>query len=184
MIDWEGTDEEVAAAIRARGVETDLGDEELVAVATAARGDIAARGYGPLDALNFTLYGLGHLLPLPHAAASVSAIVEEDIALTDGTHYRLTPGGLYLERLYAGYPSVWNGRVTGTIAASATDDRYDRVVVDIVKLTLEYSGLARRRDGDYSEDAIGARDGGTAGSYAEERAALIEQLAPATVPFA
>jgi hypothetical protein len=180
-VDW--TDEaEAAAAVRSR-LETDLTDSALHALAQAAVGEIASRGIGPRT-FNFTAIGDGSLIALPAPAASVASIIEEGVPLTADTHYRLRPGGLFLERIYAGHPSVWYGRITGSLTTAAADERYDRVVVDLVKLAVEYSGLARRADGDYREDAMGARAGGTAGGYQEEREALISELMPASVGFA
>jgi hypothetical protein len=181
-VDW--TVEQTAAdALRARGVETDIADAELHKLALAAVGEIAHRGYGPRE-VAFVAFGTGSLVTLDPPAASVTAIEEEGIALVADTDYRLRPGGLFLERLYGNYPIAWYGRVTGAITAAAADERYDRVVTDLVQLALEYSGLARRADGDYREDAIGSRAGGTAGGYQEEREALIEELAPAGMTFA
>lgn len=175
-VNWT-TEATAAAALRANGVETDLTDAALFIYAKSAVQEITARGYGPHAALDFVAYGSGSLLALPVAAAAVSAIIEEGTALTAATHYRLRPGGLFLERIYNGYPSVWYGRTTGTITATVADDRYDRVVTDLVKLALQYSGLDARRDGDYSEEAIGARGGGQK-SYQDERDILISELAP------
>lgn len=181
-VDW--TDEsEAAAALLARGVETDLEDAALHAYAKDAVAEIAARGYGPQTAVPFTAYGGTSLIPLYPAAASVASITEEGEALTLNTHYRLRPGGLFLERIYEGHPSVWWGRVTGTLTAAAADDRYDRVVVDLVKLALQFSGLDSRRDGDYAEESAGSRTGGSKG-YQQIREDLISELAPATIGFA
>lgn len=170
-----------ATALRDRGVETDLGNAALHAYAKAAIAEIAARGYGPRS-VELVAYGGSSLISLDPPAASIATVEEEGIALTADTDYRLRPGGLFLERLYAGRPSVWWGRVTGTITAAAADDRYDRVVVDLVKLALEYSGLDSRRDGDYGEEAAGARTGGQKG-YQQQRDDLISELAPAGIGF-
>lgn len=174
-VDW--TDEsDAAAALRARGVESDLADADLHKYALAAVQEVASRGYGPGADVAWSVLGTGQrLIPLSPAAASVATIVEGGIALTTGTHYRLRPGGLYLERLQDGYPWYWSGVVTGVSTPEAADERYDRVVVDLVKLALEYSGLDSRRDGDYAEEAKGARGGGQQG-YQTERELLISEL--------
>jgi hypothetical protein len=184
MIDWEGSAAVVAAALRARGVESDLPDADLKAYATAAVQEITARGYGPQAAVDWVAYGSGTLISLYPAALSVADIEEDDVALTEGVDFRLRPGGMFLERLSTdGYVIRWGGRITGTTTLAAQSERYDRVVVDLVKLALEFSGLDSRRDGDYAEESIGARGGGQEG-YQEKREELIGELAPAGAGFA
>lgn len=182
-VDW--TDEaEAVEALRGRGVETDITDLHLHSIAKAAVEDIAAAGYGPKAAENFVLFGsMSSLLSLPRPASAVSSVVEEGVTLTAGTHYRLRPGGLYLERIVNNYPSVWYGRITGTIAAEPGDEQYDRVVRDLVLLTLQFNGLDSRRDGDYAEESLGARGGGQQG-YETQRQNIIAALAPADGVFA
>lgn len=177
MVDW--TDESTAAtALRTRGIESDLGDAALHAYAKAAVSEIAARGYGPQTGVvrHVTASGLA-LITLSPPAASITEVTEEAVTLVADTDYRIRPGGYFLERLQSGYLSTWNGRVTLTYDAAPADDRYDRVVVDLVKLALEYSGLDSRRDGDYAEEAAGARGGGL-NSYQVQREQLISELAP------
>lgn len=180
-IDWTGTTATVAAAIRAAGVETDLADADLVAKASAARQEIAARGYGPGTDVVYRTAGWGQtLLELPQPAAAVTEVlIDGDEILADGDGYRIRPGGRYLERLSGGYVIGWAAtEVAITFDAAATDERYDRVVIDLVKLALEYSGLDSRRDGDYGEESMGARGGGGQRNYASEREALIAELGP------
>lgn len=182
-IDWDGTTSAIATALRSRGIESDLGDAELVAYASAARAEIAQRGYGPRDDVDFVAFGSGTLISLDPPAASIADVEEAGVALVADTDYRLRPGGMYLERISGGYPTGWNGRVTGTITVAESDDRYDRVVVDLVKLALQYTGLDSRRDGDYAEEAAGARTGGQKG-YQQQREEIIEELRPAGALFA
>ena len=177
-VDW--TDEaEAAAALRGSGIESDLTDAQLHQKALDAVAAIAARGGGPSTDVDQVYYGTGQsLLELIPPASAVATVVEAGTSLTDGTDYRLRPGGRYLERLYAGYPSGWSGRVTFTSSATV-DARYDRVVCDLVRLALAYSGYDSVRDGDYAEEALGARGGGTK-SYQDEREILISELVGAT----
>ena len=184
-INWAEPDVNILGAIiRGRGIETDLSNADLVGYARAAIDEIAARGLGPQAAFDFVLYGNGGtLLTLPRQADSVSAITEEGSPLSAGTDYRLRNGGLFLERIRDNYPYGWRGRITGTIAASTSNDRYDRVVIDLVKLALQYTGLDSQRDGDYAEEAAGARGGGL-NSYQMQRDQIISELAPAGVGFA
>ena len=184
-IDWGGTDAAVAAAVRARGVETDLVDAALAAHARAAVAEIAARGLGPDAAIELRVDGWGQrYIQLIPPAASVSAVTVDGTSLDeDDDGYRLRPGGHFLERLEGGYASTWSGPVHITYANAAADDRYDRVVVDLIKLELQYSGLDSRRDGDYSEEAAGARTGGQKG-YQQQREDIISELVPAGLGFA
>lgn len=177
MVDWT-VEATAAAALRARGIESDLTDASLHAFAKAAVSEIAARGYGPQTGVlrYVTASGLG-LITLSPPAASITSITEEGTTLVVDVDYRIRPGGHFLERLASGYLSAWNGRVVVTYNAAPADDRYDRVVVDLVKLALEYSGLDSRRDGDYAEEAAGARGGGL-NSYQTQRDQIISELAP------
>lgn len=177
-VDW--TDEGAAsAALRARGIESDLSDEALHAFAKDAVAAIAARGYGPQAGIVHYVDGWGQrYIPLSPPAATVTTVTEGGIAVTAGANgYRIRDGGATLERLASGYASAWSGPVVVTYDAAAADDRYDRVVVDLVKLALEFSGLDSRRDGDYAEEALGARGGGQQG-YQVQRETLISELGP------
>lgn len=175
-VDW--TDEATAAAaLRARGVESDLEDPALHAYALAAVGEIAARGYGP-STVDVLVDGRGQrLIALNPPAASVSSVTADGMELAeDDDGYRLRPGGHYLERLAEGSASAWWGTVAIEYASAAADERYDRVVTDLVKLGLQFSGLDSRRDGDYAEEALGARGGGL-NSYQQQRDLIIAELA-------
>lgn len=183
-VDWT-VEATAAGALRARGVESDLADADLHKFALGAVQEIAARGYGPQTGIVTHVDGWGQrYISLDPPAASVTTVTEEGTTLSaDDDGYRLRSGGLLLERLSAGFSAYWSGRVVITYDALAADDRYDRVVVDLVKLALEYSGLAARRDGDYGEESVGARSGGTH-NYQDEREAIIAELAPVGIGFA
>ena len=181
MVDWT-VEADAAAFLRADGIETDLDDTALHAKAKAAVDEIAHRGYGPRD-VDLIAYGGSSLIALQPPAASIADVREEGTLLTADEDYRLRPGGLFLERIYSDRPSVWYGRITGTVTTRAADDRYDRVVSDLVKLALQYTGLDSIRSGDYSEEAAGARTGGQKG-YQQQREDLIAELAPAEIGFA
>jgi hypothetical protein len=182
-ITWTATAATLAAAMRARGVESDLPDADLKAYASAAIEEIAARGYGPLADVEWVAYGSGSLISLNPPAAVIADVEEDGIELTEDVDYRLRRGGLFLERLSLGFVVNWGDRITGTTKLATASDRYDRVVIDLVKLALEFSGLDSRRDGDYAEEAIGARGGGREG-YQEKRDELISELAPPDPVFA
>lgn len=184
MIDWDGIAAEVAAALRGRGIESDLSDDALLGYANAAREEIAERGSGPLTGHVIHASGWGQsLIELRPPASAVTAVsINGDVV--DEATYRLRPGGHFLERLSSGYLSVWSGNVEVTLDAAVQGDRYDRVVVDLVKLALQYSGLDSQRDGDYGEEAKGARGGGGQLNYQLERDNIISELVPAGVGFA
>lgn len=175
-VDWSGTDAEIAAALRAMGVESDLADGQLASKAKAAIAEITARtGIGAT--VELYVDGGTRFIPLDPPADSITSVTEDGTAVTSGDDgYRLRPRGLLLERLSGGAPSKFSGTVHVTYEPAATDDRYDRVVADLVRLSLEYSGLDMRRDGDYSETSAGANSGGQT-SYQDQRDQLIGELA-------
>lgn len=174
-VDWSGNDASIAAALRALGVETDLADAQLAAKARAAVGEITKHtGIGAAEIESYADGG-NRFVALDPPAASITSVTENGTTVTAGDDgYRLHPGGRLLERLSGGSASRFSGTVHVTYAA-ATDDRYDRVVTDLVKLSLEYTGLDMRRDGDYSETAAGANSGGQT-SYQDQRVQIISEL--------
>ena len=175
-VDWSGNDATIAAALRALGVETDLADAQLAAKARAAVGEITKHtGIGAAEIESYADGG-NRFVALDPPAASITSVTENGTTVTAGDDgYRLRPGGVLLERLSGGSATRWRGSVHVTYAGPATDDQYDRVVTDLVKLALEYSGLDMRRDGDYSETAAGANSGGQT-SYQDQRQQIISEL--------
>lgn len=182
MIDWDGTATEVADALRARGIETDLSNADLVAYAEAARAEIAAR-IGETTGIVRRFDGGQRYLFVSPAIGTVTSLTEDGTPLTDGTTYRIGPGGAYVERIEDGYPRRFGSWIELTYNAAAQDDRYDRVVVDLVKLAIAFSGYDSRRDGDYAEEAAGARGGGLNG-YQQQRDLLISELVGSEALFA
>lgn len=174
-VNWSGTDSTVAAALRGMGVESDLTDAALASKARAAIGEIAKRR-GSRTGVQLYADGGRRFIPLDPPAGTITSVSEDgDAVAADDDGYRLRPGGILLERLSGGFPSQWRGVIHVVYDQPATDDRYDRVVGDLVKLALEYSGLDMRRDGDYSESAAGANSGGQT-SYQDQRDQLIDEL--------
>lgn len=174
-VDWTANDATVAAALRAMGIESDLADANLASKAKAAVAEITKRtGIG--TTIEQYADGGRRFIPLDPPAATITTVTEDGTAVTAGDDgYRLRPSGVLLERLSGGTPSRWCGTVHVTYAAEDSDDRYDRVVADLVKLALEYSGLDMRRDGDYSETSAGANSGGQT-SYQDQREQIIGEL--------
>jgi hypothetical protein len=182
-IDWTDDEATVAAAIRARGVESDLEDADLVAHATAAREEIAAR-LGTASGIVRRNDGGQRYIFLNPPIGTLSSVFENGIELTEDTDFRIGGGGAYIERLLDGYPGTFGSWVVTTYDSTVSGDRYDRVVIDLVKLALEYSGLDSRRDGDYAEESKGARGGGAQHNYQLEREILISELVTVGVGFA
>ena len=75
-VDWTASDATVGAALRARGVESDLTDAVLKSHATAAVQEIAARGLGPRADVEWISFGGGSLITLDPPAASIADIEE------------------------------------------------------------------------------------------------------------
>ena len=182
-IDWTEDDATVAAAVRARGVETDLADADLVAYATSAREEIAAR-LGTGNAIVRRNDGGQRYIFLNPPIGTLDTVFENDIELVEDTDFRIGGGGAYIERIQDGYPRVFGSWVVTSYDSAVGGDRYDRVVIDLVKLALEYSGLDSRRDGDYAEESKGARGGGAQHNYQLEREILISELVTVGVGFA
>src|SRR5688500_494683 len=182
-ITWSGSAASVAAALRARGVESDLADADLVAIASSAREEIAARIGTGEDIVRRHDGGQRYIFLYP-PAGTIGSVTEDGITLTVDVDYRVGGGGAYIERISDTYPRLFGRWVTTTYDSTITGDRYDRVVVDLVKLALEYTGLDSRRDGDYAEESKGARGGGAQHNYQLEREALISELVPVGVGFA
>lgn len=182
-IDWTGDTATVAAAIRALGVESDLDDAQLVSKASAERDSIARR-LGTTEAIVRRFDGGFRYLFFSPPIGTLTSVTEDGTPLVEDTGFRVGPGGAYIERLNTGYPSTFGRWVEVTYDATPSGDLYDRVVVDLLKLNLNYSGLDSVRDGDYAEEAKGARGGGTANNYHVERELLISELVSGGLTFA
>lgn len=157
--------------------QTDLADAVLTAYIDDAT-DFCVERAGPQGEQTVVLQSEGRYLVLPKAiaaAADVSEIIERQ---ADTTNTLTTAdwrwnGGRILERLTSGNPDFW-GTTFGfacdvVVTYTPKDDanRRDRVVVDLVKLAIQYSGLASERAGDYAM---------TAQVYAQERDRIVRQL--------
>lgn len=183
-IDWTEADVDILAPIiRARGVETDLANADLVGYANAARDEIAERAH--LGAGLIRRHdGAQRYIFLNPPIGTLTSVVENGLLLIEDTDFRIGAGGGYIERISDGYPRLFGRWVVTTYDAGATDDRYDRVVIDLVKLALNFTGLDSQRDGDYAEEQKGARGGGSSLNYQAERENLIAELISVGVGFA
>lgn len=183
-IDWTEDDPAVLGPIiRARGVESDLANADLMAYATAAREEIAQR-LGSGEAIVRRHDGGQRYIFLDPPIGTLDTVTENGEELTVDVDFRVGGGGAYIERLLDGFPGYFGRWVVTTYDSTVGGDRYDRVVIDLVKLALEYSGLDSRRDGDYAEESKGARGGGGQHNYQLERELLISELVNVGVGFA
>lgn len=183
-IDWNGAEATVAAAIRARGVESDLTDAALVGYANAARQEIGVR-VGATDAIVRRSDGGVRYIFVHPPIGTLDTVTEAGTTLVEDTDFRVGTDGTYIERLDGtyGHPRRFGPSVEISYDFGIGDDRYDRVVIDLIKLALEYSGLDSRRDGDYAEEGAGARGGGLNG-YQQQRDQIISELTTGGVIFA
>ena len=175
-VDW--TDEAVAAtALReVYGIESDLSDAALHSRALAAVEEISMRI--PYGGTHVRYAAGGRYIRLHPPATSITSVSEAGAPLVLDTDYRLLLGGRVLDRWVNGESNRWRD-TTVTYIGPVADERYDRVVADLVRLSLQYTGLDSVRDGDYAEEAMGARGGGKSG-YQAERDNLISELVPSS----
>jgi len=105
--------------------------------------------------------------------SSVTSIIEEigdDITTLEDDDFRLRQGGAAIERLSTGTNprSTWGEIITVEYEPIDDTARRKRVIIDLVKLAVNYNALDSERIGDYSA---------TSKKYEDERAALINRLA-------
>ena len=134
-------------------VETDLSDSALERLIDSADAEII-RAYGPHDGEQSALVaGRGYRIWLPRPAESITEIVEwaggETLADADtvsADKYSLEHGGRTIFRTDA--PFMPNVQITYTPIAD--NPRRIAVLIDLVKVELEYRGLNTERVGSYS----------------------------------
>jgi hypothetical protein len=151
--------------------ETDLADSDLQTVIDAEDHEVVSR-YGPHASEVDELEG-GHThLFLSRRVATVTSIVETvgdtDTALA-ADDYEIRHDGWALERLNTGtnQRERW-GRVNLVTYVPKSDPRRVQVVIDLVKLTLQFRGLSVERAGDYRADL---------GDYQQTRDMILRTLA-------
>lgn len=111
---------------------------------------------------------------LSRPASSIVTVVEYTSATLSrtlaSTDYRLEFGGQALQRLSTGgTPSLsWGWRAVITMYLDQADNvRRRRVVIDLVRLAIQHTGLAAERAGDYNM---------TAAQYQSERDRILSEL--------
>jgi len=159
-------------------VETDLVDAAVQRLLDDAEEMIvAAFGANFADApIVVQLEGGDRNLFLDRPASAFTSIVETETDDTTTTtlaadDYRTWHGGRRIERLRTGTNArrVWGPLVTITYTPVDDTDQRKRVQVDLVKLAIQFSGLASEKVGSWS---------GTALDYDRERAKILSALQP------
>lgn len=153
--------------------ETDLSDEALEALIADA--DAYCTLKLPAAAQTVLIQGAGRYLVLPQPVTDeddIDLIVErlpgEDSEL-EAEDWRVASSRM-VERLSGDTAVFWGGcDVQVTYTPKADADRRDRVVVDLVKLAIQYSALGSERAGDFAETEL---------DYASERERIVRQLLP------
>ena len=139
-----------------RLVQSGLADLDLEVLIDAADAEIV-RLYGPHDGSRTIQlkppYPLADIY-LSSPAETVAAITHQNPGETatavDADDYRLEHGGRTISRV-KGY---WKRLVNITYTPIADNARRAQVLVDLVKLEAQYSGLGTQRVGDYSESPL------------------------------
>ena len=132
-------------------IETDLSDDALERLLESADTDIT-RGFGPHDGeRTVTFYPVlsqsPYLLTLPNPAASVSLITEgTDDTVVDSDDYTVEYNG----RAVLKNKSRWLPPVDVTYTPIADNPRRIAVLIDLVKVEIQYRGLNTERVGSYS----------------------------------
>lgn len=157
--------------------ETDLGDTALGRLIADAESEIDRR-FGPAAAVTEMQHGGGRYLFLARPASSVTQVVEADVTpfgetevTLSASDYRIWYGGRALERLVTGTNprDIWGTRVTVTYTPEDDTARRTRVVIDLVKLAVQYTALSSESSGDYSRNTSGTY-------YQQERERILRAL--------
>jgi hypothetical protein len=167
------------AQVRAH-VETDLADEALERLIDDADAEIIDRA-GAVDEQTDEMHGveLATALCLSRRASEITEVVEtvsEDETTLAADDYSLRAGGLFLDRLSTGTNgrSTWGDSVVVTYTPVDRTARRTRVLIDLVKLSVQYNALRSESVGDYSA---------TSAEYETERERLLGRLREG-LPFA
>ena len=140
-------------------VETDLTEAALLRVLTAAESEVNAKiGLPLIQAEVINDIGLCNILFLRRRASTITTVVEEvatglgiyDITTLAIDDYKLLTD-IQLERLGNGSNprSRWGDRVSLVYVPKDYNDRRIEVVISLVKLSLQYSGVEHEKVGDW-----------------------------------
>lgn len=145
----------ITPAILREHVETDLSDDALQRIIDAEEAEIIRRfGENATQVEEFAVGGLP-LLFLSRPVASITSVVErvsdDDTTLTTNDYHH--DGRNVLRRIYtdADNPAnTWGGRVTVTYVPRDMNAQRIKVLIDVCRLNLQYTGLEREAAGDYA----------------------------------
>ena len=156
-------------------VETALVDDALQRLINSSDAEII-RKLGALAAQSEVLHGGDYIIHLARAASAITSAVEhigtQDTSLL-ADDYNLLADGFRVERLVDGTnpSSAWRGRVTIVyVPADSTAER-KLLLVNLVKLELNYTGHLAVSAGDVRIQSLA--------TYADEKASLFRSLSTA-----
>ena len=154
-------------------VEADLSDDALTRLLDDADEEIVAWA-GEVDEQVDTMrhVELSTVLFLSRRGSEVTEVIEQigyDETTLDPDDYRLRNGGTQIERRSDGTNprSTWGEIVTVTYTPVDRTARRTRVLIDLVKLAVQYSGLKSESVGDYSSSSA---------EYEAERGKILGRL--------
>lgn len=170
----------VTAATAKLHIETDLADAQVTRLINDAELEVTARFGSDTDRTeDFTIEAPRRRIWLGMRASAISgganyvkegaelddltAIAAADVQLTDDGWVVEKDTGDFLRRVKVRYTPV------------SDTYRRDRVVIDLVRLAIQHSGLSSLRDGDHSEEAL---------DYQAEREKILSTLNHAKRAFA
>jgi len=148
--------------------ETDLGEEALQRLIDAAQAEVEAAA-GPIGELTVPVqvWPGNHRFHLSRPAQSIAEVKEghwiDDLETVDPALYALVTSGYALERIRGTWARWVQVRYTPVQDLS----RREGVILDLVKLALQYEGLHSQEAGDYSATYL---------DYTAERAKLLKPL--------
>lgn len=164
--------------------ETDLDSDAIQRLLNSEESEIARR-FGPVacqtDYFEGSVQGprlwLSRRADTAQAIAVTETIFTTDTTLTLDTDFRFTHDGSGIERLYGPILFSWGWRVIATYAPLDDTARRIRVLIDLVKLCIQYNALTTETVGDYKSQSKT--------DYQQERENLLSTLeAGGALPFA
>lgn len=157
--------------------ETDIDDRLLENLIDAEAEEVSSR-FGPDVGCVEEARPSGSFLSLSRKAGSITSVVEIDGTVETtlaSDDYRLRNGGWRMERLTTGTNSRsdWGARVLVTFQTPDNARRW-RVVVDLVKLALQYDALSMETAGENSSNHV---------KYQDERESILATLSNSMLPI-
>jgi hypothetical protein len=151
-------------------VESPLEDDALRRLLDAAAEDIAQ-----FTTVDEYITPVGNLLPLPHPAQSVTAVVENSVTLA-ANDYALSSSGLLLRRLDTGtnpYRTWHRSQAHITYARRTIEATKEVVQIALVQMDLRAPGIRQQTMGSWSESFGGQQRGS---DYIAERGRILARL--------